>query len=503
MTPSTNLFDIIHSLTGSEKRYFKIFSSTHIIGFKNNYEKLFDAYSELPADKPYDEAAFKKKLTAKRWTKNFAVEKKVLEDAVMKAMRAYNAEKSGEGALNDTIANVHFLYNKGLVNAAMKELKKGISLAQELENLPSLITLYQLKLNLTRITQTPADLKAAHEDLEAETRILNMLDAERKVVHARRKIYNQYVTGQLRKNIDDAKATILQLETIETGLLTYKARMSLFFLRAMVAEKDGLYEDAMKQYEQANAIWKKNELKLHESYSGLRVILSNYLACAYYAERLDVYPATIEQIESFPAENISDQAETFAIAKGSRLIYLLNTSDKTGSKILIEEIEQGLKIFQPLLLNSQFIDINTNICILLFQIQEYGKLIEALNNTFAAIGRDEKMHRHLRELKFLEIMAHFSLKNYDLVDYQLRNTERWLREHQLFENFTEILVKSFPKMKANPQFSIIKQELSTIECPNNSQTLKALVLEWMRVNSPATKPTTSVNKVSANAYQSG
>ena len=123
MTPSTNLFDIIHSLTASEKRYFKIFSSTHIIGFKNNYEKLFNAFCELPADQPYDEAAFKKKLTAKRWTKNFAVEKKVLEDILMKAMRAYNAEKSSEGALNDIIANVHFLYNKGLVNAANKELR--------------------------------------------------------------------------------------------------------------------------------------------------------------------------------------------------------------------------------------------------------------------------------------------------------------------------------------------------------------------------------------------
>lgn len=485
MTPSTNLFDIIHSLTGSEKRYFKVFSSTHIIGYKNNYEKLFNAYCELPADQPYDEAAFKKKLAAKRWTKNLAVEKKVLEDILMKAMRAYNAEKSSEGALNDIIANVHFLYDKGLVNAAMKELKKGVALAEELENLPSLITLYQLKLNLTRITQTPADIKTAHEDFEAETRILKMLDIERQVVHGRRKIYNLYISGQLKKNIEQAKSTIAELENLDTKLLTYKARMSLFFLRAMVAEKEGLFTEAMQQYEQANAIWKKNELKLHESYSNLRAILSNYLVCAYFAERLDVYPSTIEQIESFPTENFSDKADTFAVAKSSKLIYLLNIPNKEGAEKLINEIKDGLKIFKDQIPKNQLNHISANICLLNFQTKNYTILIDSINEAYNVIGRDEKRPHFLILLRFMEIMAHFSLKNYDLLDYQLRNTERWLREHKLNENFTDTLLKSFPELrKDSKNITKIKNQLSTLECSVNMLTLKTLVLEWMDTKPP-------------------
>ena len=480
MTPSTNLFDIIHSLTGSEKRYFKVFSSTHIIGYKNNYEKLFNAYCELPADQPYDEASFKKKLTAKRWTKNFAVEKKVLEDILMKAMRAYNAEKSSEGALNDIIANVHFLYNKGLINAANKELKKGIALAEELENLPSLVTLYQLKLNLTRITQTPADIKTAHEDLEAETRILKMLDIERQVVHSRRKIYNLYISGQLKKNIKEAKATIVELEQLDTKLLTYKARMSLFFSRAMVAEKEGLFEEAMQQYEQATAIWKKNELKLHESYSNLRTILSNYLVCACYADRMDVYPSTIDEIESFPAENFNDKADTFIIAKSSRLVYMLNTPNKEGSEKLIDEIMDGLKLFKDQVHKTQLSYININICLLRFQTQKYTNLISSLNNAYIVLGRDDKMHPPMLTLKFMEIMAHFSLKNYDLLDYQLRNTERWLREHKLNEDFTEVLLKSFSELRKDPKNVVkIKNQLLALKCSVNIDTLKTLVFDWM------------------------
>ena len=503
MTPSSNLFDIIHSLSGSEKRYFKVFSSTHIIGFKNKYEKLFNAYCELPADKPYDEAAFKKMLADRRWAQNLAVDKKVLEDILMRAMRAYNAEKSSEGTLNDIIANVHFLYNKGLVSAAMKELKKGIALGEELENLPSLITLYQLKLNLTRITQTQTDIKAAGEDLEAETRILNMLDAERKVVHSRRKIYNLYISGQLRKNLPEAKAMIVELELLNPALLTYKARMSLFFLRAMVAEKEGLYLEAMAQYEQANTIWKKNELKLHESYSNLRVILSNYLVCAYYAERHDVFPAVIEQIENFPVENISDQADTFVVAKGYRLIYLLNTADKSGSESLIAEVEKGLKTFQTQIPKTELSNMHINICLLRFQTKKYYELVTSLNNAYVFVGRNEKETLALLTLKFLEIMTHISLQNDTLVEYQLRNTDRWLREHSLNEPFTDFVIKSSLDTRKDPRYTQIKNQLSTLECSANMQTLKMLVIEWLETNPPlAPKRTKDVQAVSVNANHS-
>ena len=39
------LYDLIHSMTMSEKRYFKIYSSKHVIGETNDYIQLFNAIS--------------------------------------------------------------------------------------------------------------------------------------------------------------------------------------------------------------------------------------------------------------------------------------------------------------------------------------------------------------------------------------------------------------------------------------------------------------------------
>ena len=36
------LFELIHSMTKSEKRYFKLLSSRHAIGGESNYTLLFD-----------------------------------------------------------------------------------------------------------------------------------------------------------------------------------------------------------------------------------------------------------------------------------------------------------------------------------------------------------------------------------------------------------------------------------------------------------------------------
>ena len=177
-------------------------------------------------------------------------------------------------------------------------------------------------------------------------------------------------------------------------------------------------------------------------------------------------------------------------------LYVKSENSKIQNDAL-PEIEHGLKKIQGQVPKQDVNNILINICFLRFQTYNYPALIDALSNAFSAIGRDEKMHLVLRDLKFLEIMAHFSLKNYDLLEYQIRNTERWLREHKLHENFTEVLLRSFPLMRIEPKYHEIKNQLQELPCANNLQVLKMLVLEWMGVNPPVIKAS-KVAKVSVS-----
>jgi hypothetical protein len=37
-----HIYDLIQSMQKSERRYFKIYASKHVIGEENNYEAIFD-----------------------------------------------------------------------------------------------------------------------------------------------------------------------------------------------------------------------------------------------------------------------------------------------------------------------------------------------------------------------------------------------------------------------------------------------------------------------------
>ena len=66
------LFDLIHSLTKSEKRYFKLMSSRHAIGGENNYIVLFDAIEKQSI---YDEDKIFKTFKGEAFLNRFSITK--------------------------------------------------------------------------------------------------------------------------------------------------------------------------------------------------------------------------------------------------------------------------------------------------------------------------------------------------------------------------------------------------------------------------------------------
>ncbi|MBI3142192.1 MAG: hypothetical protein HYZ16_05150 [Bacteroidetes bacterium] len=124
---STDLFELIKSLGVSEKRYFKIFTSLHVVGDGNRYTQLFDL---LESSDHYDD----EKVCAAMGMKpgvTFSKSKKYLYDLILKAMRVYHAENNGTQMLTSAIDRVSFLFHKGLYDQADKALQKAEKLVGE------------------------------------------------------------------------------------------------------------------------------------------------------------------------------------------------------------------------------------------------------------------------------------------------------------------------------------------------------------------------------------
>ena len=171
MKATDNLYQLVKSLTGMEKRYFKVFAKRHVSGESTKYEVLFDLYDAQPDDVEYDELKFKAALKAKGVGKNLPDEKKNLQEMIMKAMRAYHSETTVDHQLNDLLADEVFYKKKRLNDLRRKTIDKAQQLAEKYGRYNTLLILSEREA-VMRIELDQDNLADIAMGLESDTQAL-------------------------------------------------------------------------------------------------------------------------------------------------------------------------------------------------------------------------------------------------------------------------------------------------------------------------------------------
>jgi hypothetical protein len=124
------LFDLIQSMSKSEKRYFKLMSSRHKIGEENNYVVLFDfidkqdVYNEDEIFKSFDGAAF---------LNRFSITKKRLYDHILSSLDSFHISNSIEAQLFKSLHSADILFEKSLYDQSRRVLRSAEKLASKHE----------------------------------------------------------------------------------------------------------------------------------------------------------------------------------------------------------------------------------------------------------------------------------------------------------------------------------------------------------------------------------
>lgn len=116
------LFDLIKSLTGTEKRYFSLFSKRHIINEKNNYSRLFDLINQQEV---YNEAVIVKKLTNKKFSARLDKHKKDLSVLILKSLRLFHSRKTLQMEMNEQIDFIELLKYKRQWKLCQKHIEQA------------------------------------------------------------------------------------------------------------------------------------------------------------------------------------------------------------------------------------------------------------------------------------------------------------------------------------------------------------------------------------------
>jgi hypothetical protein len=123
-----SLFELVHSMTKSEKRYFKLMAARHTIGEENNYVVLFDF---IDKQERYDEAAIFLAFKDQALLNKFSITKKRLYDHILMSLDAFHAASSSEAQIYRLLHSARILYTKSLyeqarrvLNSAEKQIRK-------------------------------------------------------------------------------------------------------------------------------------------------------------------------------------------------------------------------------------------------------------------------------------------------------------------------------------------------------------------------------------------
>lgn len=140
-----HLFRLINSLSRAEKRYFKLYTSRHLVGNHSNHQVLFDAVAKM---KEYDEAALLKKFEGEAFTRRFPIAKRRLYDMILKSLDAFHAESSLETRMRRSMHQVEILFKKGLYKDAGKILRsiRRTAIEKQLDTLLIDVKIWERKL---------------------------------------------------------------------------------------------------------------------------------------------------------------------------------------------------------------------------------------------------------------------------------------------------------------------------------------------------------------------
>ena len=134
--PSDNLFQLIKSLTISEKGYFIKFASQHVIGDKNKYLKLFEFINKQTV---YDENIIKQNFKNEKFIKQLTSAKNYLMNMILRSLENYHRTDSVDTRITILINQYKILFKKTLFNQADSTLKRAKKLALDSERFTKLI----------------------------------------------------------------------------------------------------------------------------------------------------------------------------------------------------------------------------------------------------------------------------------------------------------------------------------------------------------------------------
>ncbi len=466
MKPSNDLFELIKSLTKSEKRFFKLSSSLQ--SGKKNYLKIFDAIDKQDT---YDEESIKKSFKNKRFVKHFPSEKNHLYKLILKSLRAYKSDTTINSILQQEIKNIEILYHKALYKEANKFLNKAKKKAAEHEKF---YYLYELLL-WEKIL-----LEEEYEKGEFTKDIDSLIVDERNVINKLRNLAAYHILyskinyifrsgGYVRNTIDKSIVGEISnhpLITKKNTALSSRATTICYYIKGYCSLANHDTKLSLKNFEVVKKIFDENPMIKNDLSKRYINTLSNIISCHIdlknytLAEKMIYEMRDLLDIKQF--SNYDSKVRIFTASYLNELILHERTGEFNKSMIIAPSIIDQLDVFKNKINKEQEVLFYYKIAYAYFCSGDANVALfwinKVLNDREPSLRQDVYGYSRV-----FNLLIHFELGNFGLLEYIIKSTHRYLSKRQLAYQIEELIIKSLKQLsknKSKSEYDKIFQDLA-------------------------------------------
>jgi hypothetical protein len=487
MKPSNELFDLIKTLSKSEKRFFKLNSSLQ--SGEKNYLKLFDF---IEKQKSYNEEALKKFFKGEKFIKHLPSEKNHLYKLILKSLRNYYADQSIKSQLKQEIKNVEVLYQKALYKECAKFVKRAKKIATDYEKFYYLFEVINWEKKLMEEEFEAGYFRQNLDQLiQEETDVIEKLRnlAEYHILYS--KINYVFRSGGFTRNEDERKivseiANNHLIKGKNTAIST-RATSICYYTKGLCAASIRDYEDALINFRKAKAVLDKNP-KIKEDLPNRYIYTLNFMMQCYTdTNQFDEAQKLINDIKALQNlpnyKSLDAEVKIFSSANIGQITLYNRKGEFTKTIEVFNQIEEQIDNYAAKLNKEKLLLFNYNKAYAFFGVEDYKNALRLINDI---LNDNEKQLRQdvYSFARIFNLIIHYELGNYNFIEYDSKSTSRYLNKLDKDYEIENVFMKYIKKV-AKEEFAPDKKIIFNKFYKQVSELLKdqqeQVILEYFNV----------------------
>ena len=455
--PSERLYRLIHALTSSEKRYFKLHLQREAAQ-NRKYIELFDALNRQAS---FDDEVIQRRLYGKVVKgKKYSELKAYLYDHLLVVLRTFDERSSVEHQLKAQLLGISSLFRRSLFDDCRVLVEKTRKPARRFEHLHTLLQLldWEKKLAYTRTDIPWLDRELARID-RRERELLTQLDD----INTLQNLFFQLLIG-IRKSALRSPEIRAQLTELEAHRLlqapdatgTFRGERLYYRIRGILAYAANDYAEFYRLNRTLIALLESRPAWLREDLEDYLAALNNFIIACGHLRRYDEIEACLTKYDDLQEVSRDDSYKIFRQQYATRFRLLISQGKFDEGRAALEH-----HFADP---NSERIERSGfyfQYFYLYFGSGDYPQALHWLNewlNLPRSIERQD-----LQSLaRVLNLVVHYEMDNLFLLDSLVRSTARFLDRKEVATEFERTVTNFFRRLLRLPPGTERRKAFATL-----------------------------------------